>query len=101
MSTVTLENSVVMPANLDQIVHLRHAELRKGLPLEAAYFEGDNDPMTQHFGLFASEDQSEALVCATFMRISIGEGLEESCCASLKQQSSRKYASIFFGATLE
>jgi GNAT superfamily N-acetyltransferase len=57
--TVTLRR-----AAFDEIVALRHAELRPGLPRATAEFAGDADPTTRHFGAFAS---GETLVCASFM----------------------------------
>lgn len=52
-------------AQLDEILALRHAELRPGLPRRTAEFEGDAEPTTFHFGAFAG-GTSEAVGCATF-----------------------------------
>jgi GNAT superfamily N-acetyltransferase len=43
---------VVRRASLAEIVGLRHAELRQGLPLETAHFDGDEDPGSLHCGAF-------------------------------------------------
>ena len=39
-------------AALDEILPLRHVELRPGLPLDSARFDGDDEPATRHFGAF-------------------------------------------------
>jgi GNAT superfamily N-acetyltransferase len=39
-------------ATLAEILPLRHAVLRPGLPLAEAAFEGDDEPTTRHFGAF-------------------------------------------------
>ena len=39
-------------ATLDEILALRHAELRPGRPLDTARFDGDAEPATRHFGAF-------------------------------------------------
>ena len=51
---------------IDEIVELRHAELRTGLPIETADFDGDRDPATLHFGAFAP-DGGDNVGCASFM----------------------------------
>ena len=43
---------VLRRASLEEILALRHAVLRPGLPLESAAFEGDDAPDTLHFGAF-------------------------------------------------
>lgn len=53
-------------AALDEILALRHAELRAGLPLESAHFDGDEDPRTLHFGAFLAAT-GEAVGCATLV----------------------------------
>jgi predicted GNAT family N-acyltransferase len=54
-------------AALEEIVDLRHAVLRAGLPRESAIFPGDNLATTRHFGLFPSGlPCSPAVGCATF-----------------------------------
>jgi GNAT superfamily N-acetyltransferase len=63
-------------AAIDEILHLRHAELRAGLPIESASFDGDHDASTRHFGAFVVDaggaggrsGGAEAVVgCASFM----------------------------------
>lgn len=55
----------VRRARLDEILALRHAELRPGLPLETARFDGDDEPETLHV---AAEDDGAIVGCASFMR---------------------------------
>jgi GNAT superfamily N-acetyltransferase len=52
-------------ATLDDILPLRHAVLRPGLPLEAARFDGDQDPATRHFAALTGAD---VLCCVSAMR---------------------------------
>jgi predicted GNAT family N-acyltransferase len=52
-------------ASLDEILVLRHAVLRPGLPLESAAFDGDDAPGTRHFAAF---DGGAAAACLSFMR---------------------------------
>ena len=49
-------------ARLAEVIDLRHAVLRQGLPRDAAVFEGDEAPTTRHYGAFAG---GEAVCCAT------------------------------------
>jgi GNAT superfamily N-acetyltransferase len=56
---------IVRHATLDEILALRHAELRAGLPLDTAHFDGDDEPATVHVGAF---DGDVAVGCASFMR---------------------------------
>jgi GNAT superfamily N-acetyltransferase len=51
-------------ATLDEIISLRHAVLRDGLPIEAAYFAEDRDPTTRHIGAFSNDRN---IGCATFL----------------------------------
>ena len=53
------------PARLAEIIALRHAVLRAGLPLASAAFDGDDAPDTQHFGAF---DGPDAVGCLSLMR---------------------------------
>jgi N-acetylglutamate synthase-like GNAT family acetyltransferase len=53
-------------ATLAEILELRHAVLRPGLPREAAAFEGDDEDATRHFGAFAPS--GEILGCLSLMR---------------------------------
>ena len=54
-------------AKLEQILPLRHAELRSGLPLSTARFEGDDNPGTRHFGAFL-RPTGENVCCVSCMR---------------------------------
>jgi len=52
-------------ASLVEILALRHAVLRPGLPPESAEFDGDDAPATRHYGAFVGDD---AVGCLSFMR---------------------------------
>ena len=52
-------------ATLDEIVALRHAVLRPGLPRESAIFAGDHDATTRHF---AAIFNGRVVCCASLMR---------------------------------
>jgi GNAT superfamily N-acetyltransferase len=54
-------------ASLDEILPLRHAELRPGLPLDAARFDGDDEPDTRHFGAFLRATGAP-VACVSCMR---------------------------------
>ena len=54
-------------ATLDEILSLRHAVLRPGLPLDAASFEGDDEPTTRHLGAFLPAT-GDAVGCVSCMR---------------------------------
>jgi GNAT superfamily N-acetyltransferase len=45
---------VLRRATLDEILAVRHAELRPGLPRASAEFAGDAKPTTRHFAAFAT-----------------------------------------------
>jgi GNAT superfamily N-acetyltransferase len=47
------------------VIALRHAVLRAGLPIETASFDGDYEPETAHFAAFAG---SEIIGCATVLQ---------------------------------
>jgi predicted GNAT family N-acyltransferase len=47
-------------ATLEEVIPLRHLILRKGRPVETAFFPEDKEPETRHFGLF---DENEILIC--------------------------------------
>ena len=47
---------VLRRVRLDEILALRHAVLRPGLPLESAAFDGDGAPDTFHFGAFGGSE---------------------------------------------
>lgn len=61
----TPERPSIRPARLDEILALRHAVLRPGLPVGTARFEGDAEPETLHFGAFVG---GAAVGCASMMR---------------------------------
>jgi GNAT superfamily N-acetyltransferase len=52
-------------ARLEEIVDLRHAILRQGLPREAAIFEGDDAPSSRHYGAFVG---NRIVCCVTLHR---------------------------------
>jgi predicted GNAT family N-acyltransferase len=52
-------------ARIEEILDLRWAILRAGLPRESASFEGDDEPTTHHF---AAVTGSEIVGCATFLQ---------------------------------
>lgn len=54
-------------ASLDEILALRHAVLRPGLPLGAARFDGDDEPATRHFGAFCAAPAG-AVACVSCMQ---------------------------------
>jgi GNAT superfamily N-acetyltransferase len=54
-------------ATLDEILSLRHAELRPGRALDTAHFDGDDEPATRHFGAFLRAT-GEAVACVSCMR---------------------------------
>jgi predicted GNAT family N-acyltransferase len=57
----------IRPAQLEELIDLRHSVLRAGLPRQSAYFEGDSESTTRHFA--AIEVQSGAVVgCVTILR---------------------------------
>lgn len=55
----------VRRAQLGEILALRHAELRPGLPRATACFDGDDAPDTWHLGAFEGD---VAVGCASFVR---------------------------------
>src|SRR5258708_5713131 len=56
----------VRPAQVEEIVDLRHRVLRAGLPRHEAVFPGDELPTNHHFGAFFDLENSATLCCATF-----------------------------------
>jgi GNAT superfamily N-acetyltransferase len=48
----------VRRARFDEILALRHAELRPGLPVDTAVFEDDGKATTIHLGAFANEGEA-------------------------------------------
>ena len=55
---------VIRPALWEEIVDLRHAVLRQGLPREEALFPGDEAPTTRHCGAFLD---GVTIGCATLL----------------------------------
>jgi len=64
---VSPDDLELRPATIDEILPLRHAELRPGLALDAARFEGDGEPATRHFGAFRRAT-GELVGCVSCMR---------------------------------
>ena len=62
--TTGINTLTIGQARIDQIIGLRHAELRTGMPPESARFEGDDAPTTFHFGAFCD---GVNIGCASFM----------------------------------
>jgi len=55
---------LIRPASLDEIIDLRHAILRAGLPRSEAIFDGDDHPTSRHYA--AVDPATESVVaCAT------------------------------------
>lgn len=53
----------VRPATFEEILDLRHAELRGGRPRYSAVFPGDDDPAARHFA--AVDPAGRVIGCAT------------------------------------
>ena len=51
-----------MAVTVDQIIDLRHAILRRGLPRESAIFDGDRGPGAIHYGAY---DGTKLVGCTT------------------------------------
>jgi GNAT superfamily N-acetyltransferase len=64
---VTPDDLTLRRAALDEILPLRHVELRPGLPLDSARFDGDDEPATCHFGAFLRATGT-AVGCVSCMR---------------------------------
>jgi GNAT superfamily N-acetyltransferase len=62
-----LNNFTIRRAAFAEVLALRHAELRAGMPIESAMFPGDDDPLTFHFGVFDSSGAN--IGCASFMPV--------------------------------
>jgi GNAT superfamily N-acetyltransferase len=58
---------VIRRARIEEVLVLRHAELRPGRPRASACFEGDEAASTRHFAAFDAAT-GEALACVSFMR---------------------------------
>lgn len=54
-------------ATVEEILALRHAALRPGLPMDAARFEGDAEAGTRHFGAFLPATR-DPVGCVSCMR---------------------------------
>ena len=54
---------ITRPVSLEEVVDLRHAVLRQGLPRSEAIFPGDDAPTSLHYGVFHGNGQ--ILCCAT------------------------------------
>jgi GNAT superfamily N-acetyltransferase len=59
-----------MAVTVDQIIDLRHAALRQGLPRESAEFDGDRGPGAIHYGAY---DGAKLVGCTT-LHLSQWEG---------------------------
>jgi GNAT superfamily N-acetyltransferase len=57
---------VLRRATIEEILGVRHAVLRPGLPLDTARFAGDDEPATRHFGAFLPSGENVA--CVSSMR---------------------------------
>ena len=55
-------------ATLEEILSLRHAELRARLPVESARFDGDDEPTTHHYGAFLPAS-GENVGCVSCLRV--------------------------------
>ena len=64
-----MSDVILRPARLAEILPLRHAVLRAGLPLCSAQFSGDEDPSSKHLAAFSRRDadQEEAVACLSRM----------------------------------
>jgi GNAT superfamily N-acetyltransferase len=61
-----MEEVVVRLATVDEIVALRHRELRPGFPESEAHFDHEEEPTTRHLGAFR-QDSGEIVGCASFV----------------------------------
>jgi len=60
------DDVVVRRAGIGEILALRHAVLRAGMPLGAAHFDGDDESATLHVGAFLPDGR--VVGCASAMR---------------------------------
>ena len=74
-------------AALAEVLPLRHAELRPGMPLAAATFPGDDDPATLHCGAFLAADGT-AVGCVSLMPRA-RKGIKISVTVSCSSRSAR------------
>lgn len=56
---------LIRAARTEEVIDLRHAILRTGLPRELAYFDGDDEPTTHHV---VAELDGTVVGCATVLR---------------------------------
>jgi predicted GNAT family N-acyltransferase len=56
---------LIRAAHTEELIDLRHAILRTGLPRELAYFDGDDEPTTHHV---VAELAGKIVGCATILR---------------------------------
>lgn len=64
---IIADRSVILRRALpDEILALRHAELRAGLPIDTARFRGDEATTTMHYGAFLDDDQIN-IGCVSFV----------------------------------
>ena len=54
---------IVRPAQVSELIDLRHRELRCGLPRQAAVFADDEAPTSRHYGAFLNDN---SICCASF-----------------------------------
>jgi len=64
--TLAVGRVLLRRAALAEILPLRHRELRPGRALDAAAFDGDDEPATVHVGAFLVHP-GDAVACASFM----------------------------------
>jgi GNAT superfamily N-acetyltransferase len=66
MKTLTVDGTIVIlrPCQVEEIIDLRHAVLRQGLPRSEAIFEGDHAPTSRHYAA-VSDAGGAAVCCAT------------------------------------
>ena len=62
---LTIRSVLIRPATARELIELRNAVLRAGLPRELAEFSGDDDPTSLHF---AAEDAGLIIGCVTLHR---------------------------------
>src|SRR5689334_19284242 len=64
------ENLLIRIASVEEIIDLRWAILRAGLPRETARFTGDEEPTTHHFAALVND---EVIGCVTLLRASFDD----------------------------
>lgn len=62
-----MSETITRRVTVEEILDLRHQELRKGLPIESARFDDDLDPTIIHFASFAADQPHKAICCASFL----------------------------------